>query len=94
VQQLGADIPIVPGIMPITNYVQLTRFSKICDADIPSWILNRLEMYRDDMDSLRAFGLDVVSEMCQQMKVRGVNDFHFYTMNRSEPALSIVGNIV
>ena len=92
-QQLGADIPIVPGIMPITNYEQLARFSKICNADIPTWILNRLEMYRDDMDSLRAFGLDVVSTMCQQMKARGVNDFHFYTMNRSEPALSIVANI-
>ncbi|MCS5591500.1 MAG: methylenetetrahydrofolate reductase [NAD(P)H] [Gammaproteobacteria bacterium] len=93
VQQLGADIPIVPGIMPITNYDQLARFSKICDADIPTWILNRLEMYRDDIDSLRAFGLDVVSEMCLQMKIRGVNDFHFYTMNRSEPALSIANNI-
>jgi methylenetetrahydrofolate reductase (NADPH) len=92
-QQLGVNIPIVPGIMPITNYQQLARFSKICDADIPLWILNRLEMYRDDMDSLRAFGLDVVSEMCLQMKARGVNDFHFYTMNRSEPALSIVNNI-
>ena len=92
-QQLGADISIVPGIMPITNYEQLARFSKICDADIPSWILNRLEMYRDDTDSLKAFGLDVVSEMCQQMKTRGVNDFHFYTMNRAEPALSIVSNI-
>ena len=79
--------------MPITNYEQLARFSKICNADIPTWILNRLEMYRDDMDSLRAFGLDVVSTMCQQMKARGVNDFHFYTMNRSEPALSIVANI-
>lgn len=92
-QQLGADISIVPGIMPITNYEQLARFSKICDAEIPSWILNRLEMYRNDTHSLKAFGLDVVSEMCQKMKVRGVNDFHFYTMNRSEPAHSIVRNI-
>jgi methylenetetrahydrofolate reductase (NADPH) len=93
-KQLGADISIVPGIMPITNYEQLARFSKVCDADIPTWILNRLEMYQDDTDSVRAFGLDVVSDMCQQMKARGVNDFHFYTMNRSEPALSIVENIV
>ncbi len=92
-QQLGADINIVPGIMPITNYEQLARFSKICDADIPKWILNRLEMYKDDINSLRAFGLDVVSELCNQMRGRGVNDFHFYTMNRSEPALSIVNNI-
>ncbi len=92
-QQLGADITIVPGIMPITNYEQLVRFSKICDADIPAWILNRLEMYRDDINSLKAFGLEVVSEMCHQMRNRGVNDFHFYTMNRSEPTLSIVNNI-
>ena len=91
--QLGVDITIVPGIMPITNYEQLARFSKICDADIPKWILNRLEMYQDDKESLKAFGLDVVSEMCLQMKDRGVCDFHFYTMNRNEPALSIIKNL-
>ena len=91
--QHGVDVTIVPGIMPITNYEQLARFSKICDADIPKWILNRLEMYQGDNESLKAFGLEVVSEMCLQMKDRGVNDFHFYTMNRNEPALSIVKNL-
>ena len=94
VEKMGVNTPIVPGIMPITNFEQLVRFSKMCDADIPAWIRNRLELYKDDLDSLRAFGLDVVSEMCLQMKSRGVNDFHFYTMNRSEPTLSIVNNII
>ena len=93
VQKLGADVPIIPGIMPITNYEQLVRFSKICNAEIPSWILNRLKMYKDDLENLRAFGLDVVSDMCLQLKTRGVNDFHFYTMNRSEPTLAILKNI-
>jgi methylenetetrahydrofolate reductase (NADPH) len=80
--------------MPITNFEQLASFSKICDADIHTWTLNRLEMYRDDIDSLKAFGLDVVSEMCVQTKARVVNDFHFYTINRSKPVLSIVGSII
>ena len=92
-QQLGVNATIVPGIMPITNFEQLARFSKICNADIPTWILNRLEMYKDDAASLKAFGTEVVSEMCSKMKSRGVNDFHFFTMNRSEPTLSILDNV-
>ena len=94
VQKFGVDIPIVPGIMPITNYDELIRFSKIAGAEIPSWIINRLKIYRDDKESLKAFGQEVVSEMCLKLKAGGVKDFHFYSMNRTEPVLSIAQNII
>ena len=93
VQKFGVDIPIVPGIMPITNYEDLISFSNIAGAEIPSWIINRLKIYRDDKESLKAFGQDVVSEMCLKLKAGGVKDFHFYSMNRIEPVLSIAQNI-
>jgi len=94
VQKFGVDIPIVPGIMPITNYEDLIRFSKVAGAEIPSWIINRLKTYRDDNESLKAFGKEVVSEMCLKLKAGGVKDFHFYSMNRTEPVLSIARNII
>jgi len=94
VQKCGVDIPIVPGIMPITNYENLMSFSKIAGAEIPSWIINRLKIYRDDKESLKAFGQEVVSEMCLKLKAGGVKDFHFYSMNRTEPVLSIAQNIL
>ena len=93
VGKFGVDIPIVPGIMPITNYEDLISFSKIAGAEIPSWIINRLKIYRDDKESLKAFGQEVVSEMCLKLKAGGVKDFHFYSMNRTEPVLSIARNI-
>ena len=93
VQKFGVDIPIVPGIMPITNYEDLISFSKIAGAEIPSWIINRLKIYKDDKESLKAFGQEVVSEMCLKLKAGGVKDFHFYSMNRTEPVLSIAQNI-
>ena len=94
VQKCGVDIPIVPGIMPITNYENLMSFSKIAGAEIPSWIINRLKIYKDDKASLKAFGQEVVSEMCLKLKAGGVKDFHFYSMNRTEPVLSIAQNIL
>ena len=94
VQKCGVDIPIVPGIMPITNYENLMSFSKIAGAQIPSWIINRLKIYKDDKASLKAFGQEVVSEMCLKLKAGGVKDFHFYSMNRTEPVLSIAQNIL
>jgi len=94
VQKFGIDIPIVPGIMPITNYEDLISFSKIAGAEIPSWIINRLQLYKDDKESLKAFGQEVVSEMCLKLKAGGVKDFHFYSMNRTEPVLSIAQNIL
>ena len=94
VQKLGVDVPIVPGIMPITNYEKLMSFSKMAGAEIPSWIMNRLQLYKDDEESLKVFGQEVVSEMCLKLKAGGVKDFHFYSMNRTEPVLSIAQNII
>ena len=94
VQKLGVDIPIIPGIMPITNYDNIINFSKNCGAEIPSWILNRLKLYRSDTKSLKLFGEDVVSEMCLKLKAEGVKNFHFYSMNRVEPVLSIAKRIL
>ena len=94
VQKFGVDVPIVPGIMPITNYEKLMSFSKMAGAEIPSWIMNRLQLYKDDEESLKAFGQEVVGEMCLKLKAGGVKDFHFYSMNRTEPVLSIAKYII
>ena len=79
----GIDIPITPGIMPITNYRQLARFSDMCGAEIPQWIRRRLEGYGDDGASIRAFGLDVVTALCEQLLVGGAPGLHIYTLNRA-----------
>ena len=92
-EDLGITIPIVPGIMPITNYTQLARFSDMCGAEIPRWIRKRLEGYGDDKDSIRAFGEDVISEMCHQLLEAGAPGLHFYTMNVSTPTLAIWENL-
>ncbi len=85
----GCRIPVVPGIMPITNYTQLARFSDNCGAEIPRWVRRRLEGFGDDRESIRAFGLDVVSALCERLLATGVPGLHFYTMNQSEPTLEI-----
>ncbi|PPC90723.1 MAG: methylenetetrahydrofolate reductase [NAD(P)H] [Methylobacter sp.] len=87
------DIPIVPGIMPITNYSQLFRFSEMCGADIPRWLRKRLEGFGDDRQSIQAFGVDVVSELCQRLLDNGAPGLHFYTMNQSAPTLAIWKNL-
>jgi len=92
-EDLGINVPIVPGIMPITNYTQLARFSDMCGAEIPRWIRKRLEGYGDDRDSIKAFGEEVVSEMCHQLLEAGAPGLHFYTMNVSTPTLAICGNL-
>ena len=89
----GINIPVVPGIMPIYNITQLARFSNICGAEIPRWLKMRLEEYDDDMTSLRAFGIDVVSELCETLKAWGVPSLHFYTLNRSGVISNIIENI-
>ena len=89
----GVNIPIVPGIMPITNYSNLKRFSDACGAEIPRWIAKRLEGYADDVDGIRAFGLDVVSQLCEQLLDSGAPGLHFYTMNQSAPTLAIWDNL-
>jgi methylenetetrahydrofolate reductase (NADH) len=88
-EKLGMDLPIVPGIMPITNYVQLARFSDACGAEIPRWIRKRLEAYGDDMISLRAFGLEVTIKLCEDLLAGGASGLHFYTMNLAGPTLAI-----
>ena len=88
-QRLGADVPVVPGIMPITSSTQLLRFSDACGAEIPRWIRLRLQGYGDDSASIRAFGLDVVTDLCDQLRSAGAPALHFYTMNQSAATLEI-----
>ena len=89
VQAKGINIPIVPGIMPITNYTQLMRFSEMCGAEVPRWIRLRLAEMGDDKDSIRAFGTDVVTSLCETLLDNGVPGLHFYTLNNAEATLSI-----
>jgi len=88
-QAKGVTIPIVPGIMPITNHTQLVRFSEMCGAEIPRWIRLRLAEFGDDKASIRAFGVDVVGELCQTLLDNGAPGLHFYTLNQAEAALGI-----
>ncbi len=88
-EKRAIDLPIVPGIMPITNYTQLARFSDMCGAEIPRWIRKRLETYGDDKASIRAFGEDLVTEMCQDLLDAGAPGLHFYTMNQAGPTTAI-----
>lgn len=87
------NVPIVPGVMPIYNITQLARFSSVCGAEIPRWLKMRLEEYGDDMASLRAFGLDVVSELCDNLQKSGVPSLHFYTLNQAGTISAIIDNI-
>lgn len=91
--RLGVDIPIVPGIMPITNYTQLSRFSDMCGAQIPRWIRKRLESYQNDLPALREFGADVVSELCERLINEEVPALHFYSMNRQDAITAIARNL-
>lgn len=86
---LGVAIPIVPGIMPIGNYTQLARFSDACGAEIPRWLRKKLESYGDDLASIRAFGLDVVTDLCDRLLAGGAPGLHFYTMNQAGPSTTI-----
>lgn len=80
---LGISIPVVPGVMPIYNFTQLSRFSGVCGAEIPRWLRLRLQDYGDDLASLRAFGLDVVTELCERLLAGGAPGLHFYTLNQA-----------
>ena len=86
---IGIDVPIVPGIMPITNYQQLARFSAGCGAEIPRWLDRKLQDYGEDLDSIRAFGIEFITGMCQRLLDQGAPGLHFYTLNKSEASLSI-----
>jgi len=86
----GVGAPIVPGIMPITNYRQLARFSDACGAEIPRWIRQRLAQYGEDLPAIRAFGHEVVAAQCRRLVAEGVDALHFYTMNQAEPTLDLL----
>ncbi len=85
----GITIPIVPGIMPITNYTQLARFSESCGAEIPRWARVTLASFGDDRDAIRRFGFDVVSALCRRLVTEGVPALHFYTLNQASPSLEL-----
>src|SRR5690554_2692462 len=93
IQAMGIDIPIIPGIMPITNYSKLARFSDACGAEIPRWIRKQLEAYGDDSDSIMKFGEEVVSDMCQRLLDGGAPGLHFYTLNQAAPSLAVWKNL-
>ncbi|MDP4533751.1 methylenetetrahydrofolate reductase [NAD(P)H] [Marinobacter salarius] len=92
-EKMGVTIPVVPGIMPIVNFSNLTRFSDMCGAEIPRWIRKQLEAYGDDSDSIRKFGEEVVTEMCAKLLAAGAPGLHFYTLNQAEPSQSIWKNL-
>ena len=90
---IGIDKPIYAGVMPITNYTNLARFSRNCGAEIPRWIGKRLEAFADDSDSIRAFGIEVVTQLCQTLIESGAPGIHFFTMNQAQPTLQICKNL-
>ncbi|ALM85244.1 methylenetetrahydrofolate reductase [NAD(P)H] [Bordetella sp. N] len=89
----GVTVPIVPGIMPITNHSQLLRFSQMCGAEVPRWIRMRLAEFGDDKASIRAFGIDVVSDLCRRLLDQGAPGLHFYTLNNAEAPMAIWQNL-
>jgi methylenetetrahydrofolate reductase (NADPH) len=91
--KLGADIPVVPGIMPIISSTQLMRFSDACGAEIPRWIRLRLQAFGDDTASIKAFGLDVVADLCEQLLNGGAPSLHFYTMNQAQAVKQLIERI-
>lgn len=89
----GCTLPIVPGLMPITNFTQLARFSETCGAEIPRWIRTRLQSYGDDKESIRQFGLEVVIALSRQLLAGGAPSIHFYTLNQAAPSLDILAGV-
>ena len=92
-EKLGIDIPIVAGVMPIINCSQLVRFSEACGAEIPRWILKRLQEFGDDRPAIREFGIDVTTELCDHLLSGGAPGIHFYTMNQSAASEAIWNNL-
>ena len=89
-QRLGVEVPVVPGIMPITSSTQLMRFSDACGEEIPRWIRLRLQGFGDDTASIKSFGLDVMTDLCDQLCAAGVPGIHFYTMNQAAATTEII----
>ena len=93
-QKLGIEVPIVAGIMPITNYTQLMRFSDMCGAEIPRWVRLKLASFGDDSASIKAFGLDVVSDLCERLLAGGAPGLHFYSMNQAAATTALWQRLV
>jgi len=91
--KLGITIPIVPGIMPITHFEKLVRFSKLCGAEIPRWLYKRLEAYGEDQQSIKALGLEVVSDLCSRLIAGGAPGLHFYTLNQAEASIGLLNKL-
>ena len=92
-QKLDINIPIIPGIMPIANFEQLTRFSKMCGAEIPQWICKRIAGFNNDQEAIKSFGVEVVTQLCQHLLENGAPELHFYTLNKSEATIKILQNL-
>ena len=90
VRAAGIEIPIVPGIMPISNFSQIRRFSDLCGAEIPRWVAQRMLAYADDVQSVRAFGAEVVAQLCRRLVEGGAPGLHFYTLNLAKPTLNVL----
>lgn len=93
-RKLGVEVPIVPGVMPITNHMQLARFSDMCGAEIPRWVRLKLASFGDDSASIKAFGLDVVTELCERLLKGGAPGLHFYSMNQAAATSAIWERLV
>jgi methylenetetrahydrofolate reductase (NADPH) len=89
-EKLGITVPIIPGIMPITHFEKLVRFSSSCGAEIPRWLYKRLESYADDVQSIKIFGLDVVSNLCEHLLMGGAPGLHFYTLNQADMSVMLL----
>lgn len=90
VRKLGVEAPIIPGVMPISNFSQLRRFSEQCGAEIPRWVAKRMQAYGDDAESVRAFGADVVAALCERLIAGGAPSLHFYTLNLAKPTNAVL----
>jgi methylenetetrahydrofolate reductase (NADPH) len=93
VRRLGVEVPIVPGIMPITNFSQLKRFSDACGAEIPRWIAKRMQAHGDDAESIRALGAEVVGQLCRRLLEGGAPGLHFYTLNRARATQAVLAQL-
>lgn len=93
-RKIGISQPIIPGIMPISNFTQLKRFSEACGAEIPRWISKRMSAFGDDSDSIREFAADMVAAMCRRLMTEGVPELHFYTLNLAKPTQSVLSRLI
>jgi len=93
VRRLGVDAPVVPGIMPISNFSQLKRFSDACGAEIPRWVTKRMQAFGDDAEAIREFAADLVAAMCARLIAGGAPALHFYTLNLAKPTQSVLGRL-